>query len=58
MRARYVMAIVAENVDAPTPVDVVDFQDFETQTPDGRPILRIKYCPFCGKTPTGPERVV
>lgn len=51
MRAKFVLAIVGERADVPTPVDVVDFQDFENALPDGTPVLLIKYCPFCGKTP-------
>ncbi len=49
MRSKFILAIVGERRDMPTPVDVVDFQDFDNPLPDGTPVLRIKYCPFCGK---------
>ena len=58
MRERYLIGIVAENAERPTPADVVDFMDFDNKAEDGRPILRIRWCPFCGKRVDGPVRVV
>jgi hypothetical protein len=58
MRARYIIGILAENAEMPTPSDVVDFMDFDNKAEDGRPILRIRYCPFCSKKIDGPVRVV
>lgn len=58
MRAKYLIGILAENAELPTPSDVVDFMDFDNKAEDGRPILRIRWCPFCGKKIDGPVRVV
>lgn len=30
-------------------IALVDAVDFELKTPCGRPVLRINYCPWCGK---------
>lgn len=57
MREKFVLGIVAEALDVPTPVDAADFMDFDEAAEDGRPILRIKFCPFCGKPVAGPLRV-
>lgn len=57
MRAKFVLGIVGERRDMPTPVDVIDFQDFDNCLPDGTPILKIKYCPFCGQQPGPGMRV-
>ncbi len=57
MRLKYVIGIVAEDAKAPTPIDVIDYQDFDNTASDGRPVLRIKYCPFCGSPVKGPLRV-
>lgn len=57
MRARFLLGIVLENLEAPEPVDVIDFLDFDQKTPSGKPVLRIKFCPFCGKQELGPMRV-
>jgi hypothetical protein len=48
----------AERKDLPTPTDDVDFLDFDRQMADGRPVLRIKFCPFCGRPVAGPLRAV
>lgn len=56
MRARFVIGIIAEIQDVPVPTDAVDFIDFDVKSPDGRPVLTIKYCPFCGKAAAGPKR--
>lgn len=57
MREKFVLGIVAEREDLPTPVDAADFMDFDEITEDGRSVLRIKFCPFCGKPVAGPLRV-
>lgn len=57
MRKKFVLGIVAEAPDVPTPVDAADFMDFDEAAEDGRSILRIKFCPFCGKPVAGPLRV-
>ena len=49
MREKFVVGILGINPTVPEPVDLVDFLDFDVKTPGGRPILHIKYCPFCGK---------
>jgi hypothetical protein len=56
MREKFVLGIVAER-EVPCHADAADFMDFDQVTQDGRPILRIKFCPFCGKPVTGPLRV-
>lgn len=54
MREKYLLGIVSENLSVPTPTDVVDFTDFDAKTSDGRSVLRIKFCPFCGRPVEGP----
>lgn len=58
MREKYLIGILAENTRVPTPVEAVDFMDFDQRAPDGRPILVIKFCPFCGSTRKGCTRVL
>lgn len=58
MRERFLLGIVAENKKVQVPTEAVDFMDFDAKTPDGRPILKIKFCPFCGKPVAGPVRVI
>ena len=59
MRERFVLGIVAENATVPMSVDVVDYQDFENLATDGRPFLKILFCPFCGRRISGgPLRLV
>lgn len=36
---------------------LADILDFELAGPGGQPVLRIKYCPWCGKRAPKPERV-
>jgi len=57
MREKFLIGIIAERANLPTPIDAADFMDFEHVDGEGRPILRIKYCPFCGKPINGPLRV-
>lgn len=56
MRARFLIGIVAENKAMPEPVDVIDFMDFDERASDGRPVIKIKFCPFCGKPVKGLTR--
>lgn len=58
MREKFLIGIVADNRDLPTPTDAADFIDFDSVTEDKRPVIRIKFCPFCGKPVTGPLRVL
>ena len=57
MREKFLVGIIAENPQLPTPVDAADFMDYDAKADDDRPILRIKFCPFCGKPIAGPLRV-
>lgn len=58
MRRRFLISIVGEFLEAPKPKDLVDFLDFDQKDQEGKPIIRIKFCPFCGvATPKGPLRV-
>jgi hypothetical protein len=50
MREKFVVGIIGVNADVPEPVDLIDFLDFDVKTPGGRPILHIRFCPFCGKS--------
>jgi len=46
MRRKFLIAIVGERKDAPTPIDIVDFiLDFDRP----RPLVGIRFCPFCAK---------
>ncbi len=57
MREKFIVGILAEDTRVPDPVDVLDFiEDFEAKDPDGRPIIHIKFCPFCGKSMAGQPR--
>lgn len=59
MRERFLLGIVAERTDLPVPVEAVDFIDFGKTRPDGKPLMFIKFCPFCGKQiGTGPMRTM
>lgn len=58
MREKYLIGIVAENRDIPQPVEAGDFIDFEMPHPEGKLVIRIKYCPFCGQVVKGPVRTV
>jgi hypothetical protein len=58
MRQKFLIGIVAEREDLQTPVDAADFMDFDEKSGDDRPVLRIKFCPFCGKPVVGPLRVL
>ena len=56
MREKFLLGIVAERSDIPTPVDAADFIDFDATLHGGRLIIEIKFCPFCGKMIMGPLR--
>jgi len=46
MRRKFLVNIVREDRDVPTPTELADFVlDWERD----RPLIGIKYCPFCGK---------
>lgn len=36
---------------------LVDILDFELNGPKGQPVLRIRYCPWCGKRAPVPARI-
>lgn len=57
MRQKFLIGIVKEDTTVKSPADVLDFMDFDNVAADGRPILRIKWCPFCGVAVKGPLRV-
>ena len=58
MRAKFLLGIVAENKEAPHPPEMIDFVDWDQKRADARLVIRIKFCPFCGKPSTGPIRTV
>ena len=49
MRQRFLVGIIAEDASIPMPYAVQDFVDYSCQSPEGKPVLKIRYCPFCGK---------
>jgi hypothetical protein len=49
LRARFIVAIVGEAVCYPLPVDVVGYMDFDHRSPIGTPILKARFCMWCGK---------
>jgi len=55
MRARFLVGIVAENPKAPMPIDALDFIDWNRKTADGKQILLMRFCPFCGKPYTAEQ---
>ena len=58
MRRRFIIGIVAEDKNVPTPYAVCDFLDYKIKSPDGRPVIRIRYCPFCGEEIKGDLRLI
>ena len=48
MRRKFLVGVVMEAPDLADPIDLVDFLDWDQKTQGGRPIIRIRYCPFCG----------
>lgn len=50
MRAKFLTGIVAQVPDhmMGVPTEAVDFMEWDQKSPDGRPILLAKFCPFCG----------
>lgn len=55
LRERFVLGIAAENPAVPVPADAVDCIDFGDGTE--KPIIRIRFCPFCGTAVKGPLRI-
>ncbi len=58
MRRKFLVQIVGEDPSLPNPVDLVDFLDFDICRVDRMPVIRIRFCPFCGKAADGPVRTV
>ncbi len=54
MRAHYLIGIVAEAA-GPAPVEAVDFIRWDVASP--KPIIQIKFCPFCGTTLSDRDRL-
>lgn len=50
MRAKFLTGIVAQVPDhmMEVPVEAADFMVWDSKSPDGLPILRARFCPFCG----------
>ena len=57
MRERFRVGIVLLNPAVPDPPETVDFLDWDAKTETGKAIIRIKFCPFCGKAIPPPTRV-
>lgn len=47
MREKFIVAIVKENADVPTPTSLADFV-LDWTHESGKPLIGIKFCPFCG----------
>jgi hypothetical protein len=56
MREKFLLGIVGINESMPDPPDLIDFIDWDLKREDGKPVVRIRFCPFCGKTPKGMMR--
>lgn len=58
MRARFIVGLLAEDTRFPVPTDAADFIDFSESSPSGKPVIRIRFCPFCAAKIDGqPVRV-
>lgn len=62
MRQKFLIGIIAENPSVPMPIDAADCIDFSAEGPIHpetgklRPVIRIRFCPFCGAAVKGPLR--
>lgn len=48
MREKFVIGIVGNRTDIPVPIDVADFIINFSHPQTGKPVIGIKFCPFCG----------
>ncbi len=57
MRAKFLTGIVAQVPDhmMEVPADAADFMVWDRKADDGKPLLRAKFCPFCGKKMEFPD---
>lgn len=58
MRDKFLVGIVAVNPDVPEPSDLIDFIDFDVVRGDKKPVIKIRFCPFCSKAIAGPFRMI
>lgn len=58
MRAKFLIGIIADNPSMPIPTEAGEFMDFDSKDALGRPIVRIRFCPFCGAKDVGRLRVL
>lgn len=56
MREKFLIGIQHIDDSLPDPPELVDFLDFERKTIDNRPVIAVRFCPFCGKV-VGQTRV-
>jgi len=56
MREHFLIGIVGERP-SPVPIEAADFMDFDRRDFKNRPVVRIRFCPFCGRDVRGPLRV-
>lgn len=53
MREKFLIGIIAERADLPTPIEAGEFIDFDAEGPvhpetgKPRPVIKIRFCPFC-----------
>ena len=63
MRRKVVVGILGVLPEAQSGVpdsELADFMRFDLQTPDGKPVLAFRFCPWCGaaRTPDAEVRIV
>lgn len=59
MRRRFLIGLMMEFVKEPKPPELVNFLDWDRKGPTDKPVIKIKFCPFCGKEIFGkdPDRI-
>lgn len=57
MRAKFLTGIIAQVPDhmMEVPTEAADFMVWDHKAEDGKPLLRPRFCPFCGKKMEFPD---
>lgn len=59
LRKKFLLGIIGEDPDVAMPIEAVDAIDWDSRDSRGRPVIIIRYCPFCGvEIGKGPRRIV
>ena len=55
-----ILGVLPEGQSGVPDSELADFMRFDLQTPDGKPVLAFRYCPWCGaaRTPDAEVRIV